>query len=68
MDLDLKQKINIGEEKSKELCGIIKSDSLFLKSIGLIDYSLLIGIHEIRNQVSFLFLSKLFIFSLLFHS
>ena len=51
MDLDLQQKINVGKEKAKEIGQIIQSDSLFLKSIGLIDYSLLIGIHQIGKHV-----------------
>mmetsp|Transcript_38591 Transcript_38591/g.64783 ORF Transcript_38591/g.64783 Transcript_38591/m.64783 type:complete len:717 (+) Transcript_38591:351-2501(+) len=39
------QKITIGEEKAKEMQKQLEADAKFLQSQGIIDYSLLIGIH-----------------------
>jgi len=46
MDLDLKQKICLPSRVAKNLLQQLERDVEFLKSVGIMDYSLLIGIHD----------------------
>jgi len=44
--LDADQKIEIGQRNKEKLMKIIQSDAKFFSSCEIIDYSMLIGIHE----------------------
>jgi 1-phosphatidylinositol-4-phosphate 5-kinase len=50
MDLDLKQHLYVGEQNAIAIRDILSFDSIFLKSLGIIDYSLLIGIHFVEDN------------------
>ena len=51
--------IDLGERKRKHLLSVVKKDSEFLASHGLMDYSLLLAVEtrldddEIENELSF---------------
>ena len=50
MDLDLKQNLYVGERNAAQIRNILASDSNFLQCLGIIDYSLLIGIHFVNQR------------------
>jgi len=49
-DLDLKRKLNVTRKQKQELVEQISSDALFLKSLKIMDYSLLIGFHFVNQD------------------
>jgi len=49
-DLDLKRKLKVTAEQKQELVEQISSDALFLKSLKIMDYSLLIGFHFVNHS------------------
>ena len=51
MDLDLDQTLRVGERKAQQMREILTADSRFLRKMGIIDYSLLVGIHHINRHV-----------------
>lgn len=51
-DNDIKYKIRLNRETTEELFNQIKSDAEFLYSIGIMDYSLLVGVHNTEYVVN----------------
>ncbi len=45
-----KEKINIGQEMSKKLTEQLEIDIEFLRSLGIMDYSLLVGVHDMELE------------------
>ena len=50
-DLDFNSKISIGRERKKALIDQIELDAELLQRLKIIDYSLLLGIHEIHENI-----------------
>jgi len=49
-DLDFKRKLNLTPEMKQQFLRQIEKDSQFLEKLGLIDYSLLLGIHYVDKH------------------
>ena len=49
-DLDFNSKISVGRENKKILLFQVEQDSEFLQRLNIIDYSLLLGIHEVQGN------------------
>ena len=52
MDLDLDRPLRVGQFVAEKMSGLLISDSEFLKRVGIIDYSLLVGIHHVERPDS----------------
>uniref|UniRef100_K3WT33 PIPK domain-containing protein n=1 Tax=Globisporangium ultimum (strain ATCC 200006 / CBS 805.95 / DAOM BR144) TaxID=431595 RepID=K3WT33_GLOUD len=50
-DNDLRTRMRIGRQAGKELYELLRDDSLFLCSLGIMDYSLLLGVVDIEFMV-----------------
>lgn len=50
MDLDLTHNLLVGPHRANQIRQLLASDSHFLKTLGIMDYSLLIGIHHITGD------------------
>jgi len=51
-DNDIKHKIRLTENESLEVQSQIRQDAEFLASLGIMDYSLLVGVHNTEYEVS----------------
>ncbi len=49
MDLDLDRPLRVGKYITEKMSNLLVSDSAFLKQMGIIDYSLLVGIHHVER-------------------
>jgi hypothetical protein len=52
-DLDFiaeKRKLQVGRDNKDKLMNIIEKDSMFFAKCGIIDYSLLVGVHELSKH------------------
>lgn len=50
-DLDFASKLRIGKERKKIVVSQIEQDLEFLQRLKIIDYSLLVGIHEVQDEI-----------------
>ena len=58
-DNDLREKLYMNEAQEKELMGMLKKDSEFLRDFGIMDYSLLLGIRQgVTNKEEFATLNE----------
>ena len=48
--LNSKDKFNIGPDNKKKLLNIIHQDMLLLSNCNIIDYSLLVGVHDMEKH------------------
>lgn len=49
-DLDFKRTIHVGEETKQKIVSLLTKDSEFLCSLDILDYSLLVGIHSLKER------------------
>lgn len=47
--LSVQMKIRVGEEKRKQILAMLESDVQFLSQLKIMDYSLLLGVHNVAK-------------------
>jgi hypothetical protein len=48
--MDLRKQLHLGQERKERLLAQIEKDVDFLTNLGIIDYSLLLGVHQVSKR------------------